>query len=308
MRSDARCAGCEKIRTRNRLTKRVEHKYTIRRVKGIMTKGIFGLAIGILLLASALPWSATSAEDAALNIPILVYHRFGPSAAGSTMVSTAAFESQMKWLSDNQYKVIPMGVLVNRLLGKGPPLPPRSVIVTVDDDHKSIHSELLPIVLRLGIPVTLFIYPSAISNASYALTWEQLQELQQTGLFDIQSHTYWHPNFRKDKMRLSSEAYEKFVEMQLVKSRTVLEKRIGSKVDLLAWPFGIYDDYLVKAAVKAGYIVAFTIDRRHVTVSESIMALPRYLMVNGDGTDGFAAIVAGRASEKAPVPDRRSNS
>lgn len=273
-----------------------------------MTKRIFGLATGILLLAASLSSSVTSAEDTALNVPILVYHRFGPSAAGSTMVSTTVFESQMKWLSDNQYRVIPMGVLVNRLLGKGPPIPPKSVIITVDDDHKSIYSELLPIVLRLGIPVTLFIYPSAISNASYAMTWEQLKELQQTGLFDIQSHTYWHPNFIKDKRKLSSEAYEQLVEMQLVKSRNVLEKQIGSKVDLLAWPFGIYDDFLIKAAVKAGYIVAFSIDRRRVTVSESIMALPRYLMVNEDGTNGFAAIVAGRASEKAPVPDRQSDS
>jgi Polysaccharide deacetylase len=50
--------------------------------------------------------------------------------------------------------------------------------------------------------VTLFVYPSAVSNAAYALTWEQLRELQATGLVDIQSHTYWHPNFREEKRRL----------------------------------------------------------------------------------------------------------
>ena len=35
------------------------------------------------------------------------------------------------------------------------------------------------------VPVTLFTYPSAISNARYAMTWAQLRELKATGLFDI---------------------------------------------------------------------------------------------------------------------------
>lgn len=43
------------------------------------------------------------------------------------------------------------------------------------------------------VPVTLFVYPSAISNATYAMTWEQLDTLHRTGLFDIGSPTYWHP-------------------------------------------------------------------------------------------------------------------
>ena len=52
-----------------------------------------------------------------------------------------------------------------------------------------------PLIERERIPVTLFSYPSAISNASYAMTWEQLAALKATGLFSIESHSYWHPNF-----------------------------------------------------------------------------------------------------------------
>jgi peptidoglycan/xylan/chitin deacetylase (PgdA/CDA1 family) len=157
---------------------------------------------------------------------------------------------------------------------------------------------MLPLVRRYGIPVTLFIYPSAVSNASYAMTWEQLQELKQTGQFDLQSHTYWHPNFKKDRKKLKPAEYQKEVDTQLSKSKTVLEKHFGTTVDLLAWPFGIYDDELEKDAAKAGYVAAFSIDRRHAGKSEKIMAEPRYLMVNGDGTKGFEAIVTGRAQEK----------
>ena len=61
------------------------------------------------------------------------------------------------------------------------------------------------------------------------MTWEQLDTLRKTGLFDIQSHTYWHPNFKTEKRRLSPDAYQTFTTMQLVKSKTVLESRLGSK-------------------------------------------------------------------------------
>jgi peptidoglycan/xylan/chitin deacetylase (PgdA/CDA1 family) len=208
------------------------------------------------------------------------------------------FEAQLKWLKDNGYTVIPLRTLVNYLRGEGPAPPAKAVVITVDDGHKTVYTEMLPLVRRYNLPVTLFIYPSAIANASYAMTWEQLLELKQTGLFDLQGHTFWHPNFKREKKKLKADAYQKLVETQLVKSKAVLEKRLGAQVDLLAWPFGIYDDFLEKEAEKAGYVAAFSIDRRQVTKSEAIMALPRYLMANGDGVKGFEAIVTGRAQEK----------
>lgn len=237
------------------------------------------------------------AEDQA-GVPILNYHRFGPRVTDSMTLTTPVFEAQLKWLKDNGYTVIPLKTLVNYLRNQGPPPPPKSVVITADDGHKSVYTEMLPIVCLYQIPVTLFIYPSAISNASYALTWDQLKALQQTGLFDIQSHTLWSPNFKKDRKRLSVDAYQTFVQEQLEKSKAILEKKLGGNVDLLAWPFGIYDGDLEKAAEKAGYVAAFSIDRRHADVSEKIMSQPRYLMANGDGTKGFAAIITGRSATK----------
>jgi hypothetical protein len=71
------------------------------------------------------------------------------------------------------------------------------VAITVDDGHRSVYTDLYPRIVRLRQPVTLFIYPSAISNAPYALTWAKLSEMARSGLVDEQSHTYWHPNFHQ---------------------------------------------------------------------------------------------------------------
>ena len=233
-----------------------------------------------------------------VNVPILLYHRFGPTVADSMTIKTPVFEEHLKYLRDNGFKVIPLRQLVDWYQKKGPPPPAKSVVIMADDGHKTVFNEMYPVVKKYNVPVTLFIYPSAISNAKYAMTWDQLRELKKSGLFDIQSHTYWHPNFKKDRKKMTPAEFEKSVDMQLVKSRTRLEKEMGGKVDMLAWPFGIYDDYLLKKAAAAGYVTTFTIERHHATSADTIMRLPRYLLINGDQGKGFAQILAGTAPKR----------
>ena len=59
-------------------------------------------------------------------------------------------------------------------------------------------------------------------------------------------------------------------------------------MDMLAWPFGIYDGELIKKAIQVGYIAAFTMERREATIADNIMALPRYLVVDPTGKKGRA--------------------
>ena len=214
------------------------------------------------------------------GVPIYLYHRFGHEITDSMTVSVTRFESQLKKFKEDNYQVIPLRQLVDSLLKKTNSLPPRSVVITVDDGHKSVYTEMFPLIKKYGIPVTLFLYPSALSNASYAMTWVQLREMKETGLWDYQGHTYWHPNFKTEKRRLPPDEYPRFVQGQLKKGKEKLEKEFHSKVDLLAWPFGIYDEDLMRLAREAGYTAAFSMERRDVNRSDNLMALPRYLMAD----------------------------
>ena len=242
------------------------------------------------VLAAGFCCPAAGAEDE-VTVPVLCYHRFGPKVADSMTVTTKVFESQLQWLKDHQYTVIPLKTLVNYLRGQGPLPPPKSVVITADDAHKTVYSDMLPLVRKYNVPVTLFVYPSCVSNASYAMTWDQLRELKSTGLFDFQSHTYWHPNFNKERARLIPAEFEKLVHMQFTKSREKLEKEMGVKVDLLAWPFGIFDPWLMAKAAESGYAAAFTIERHAVTRDDPAMALPRFLLTDKDRGKAFEAIL-----------------
>jgi len=255
---------------------------------------LFRFFLVVVLLVVPLP--ALSAES--FRVPILLYHRMGPTVADGMTVTTAVFESQMKFLHDNGYKVIPLRRLVDYYRGKAPAPGPKSVVIVEDDAHKSVYSDMLPVIRKYRYPVTIFCYPSAISNAKYAMTWDQLRELKKTGLFDIQSHTYWHPNFKKERKKLTPLALDEFVTSQLRKSKSKLEKELGGTVDMLAWPFGIYDDYLLKKGVETGYVASFSIERRHATPQDNIMKLPRYLLVNADSGKAFSQLLEGNAVKR----------
>lgn len=255
------------------------------------------LAVMLMTLFLSTPAPAAVAPD--VSVPILLYHRFGATVADGMTIKTAVFAEQMKYLHDNGYKVIPLQQLVLWCQGKGPAPAPKSVVIVEDDAHKSVYSDMLPIIRKYRFPVTLFVYPSAISNAKYAMTWEQLRELKGTGLFDIQSHTYWHPNFKRERRKLQPAAYEKLVMEQLLKSRRKLEHELGGTVNLLAWPFGIYDEELLKKAQQAGYVATFSIERRHAGRNERLQILPRYLLVNADQGKAFQQLLQGSAVKRA---------
>ena len=101
-----------------------------------------------------------------------------------------------------------------------------------------------------------------------------------------------HPNVKTEQRRLTKAAYKDFVYPQLSYSKAVLEQKLGKRIDLLAWPFGIYDDWLMKEATLAGYQAAFTLDRRSVQASDRPMAFPRFLMTDSQQGKAFERFLA----------------
>jgi len=255
-------------------------------IKKSIAKFLFSTFVLAVLSANCLAVQGTT-------VPILVYHNFDKTASGSMTISVAKFEEQMRWLYENGYTVIPLQTLVDYLQGEIASLPEKAVVITADDGRKSVYTYMWPIVNKYNFPVTLFVYPSAISNAPYAMTWQQLRELQDTGLFDVQGHTYWHPNFKQEKKRLSAAAFQQLVDAQLTGAKKIIDQKMDKKITLLAWPFGIYDDYLEKEAEKAGYTMTFSIDARHASSKEGDLTQPRYMIVEPCSDKTFAEIVKG---------------
>jgi peptidoglycan/xylan/chitin deacetylase (PgdA/CDA1 family) len=232
------------------------------------------------LAAAAASAPAATAATAAVGATVLCYHRFGPTVADSMTVRTPRFEGHLRVMRELGCTVIPLSMLVDYLAGRRKDLPPKAVVITVDDGHITQFTEMRPVIERAKVPVTLFVYPSAISNASYAMSWDQLRQMHASDLVEVAGHTYWHPNFKQERKKQKPEDFAKFVQTQLVKSKTVLENKLGKVWPYLAWPFGIYDQELMDFAKAAGYEAAFTLDATLATRGQPMLGLPRYLMID----------------------------
>ncbi|MGO9008113.1 MAG: polysaccharide deacetylase family protein [Beijerinckiaceae bacterium] len=266
------------------------------------------VAIALALAGAALTATIASrglarAEDA--GVPILLYHRFHPTKPGSTTVTAPVFEEQLVWLAEHHYAVVRLGSVVGALRGSGR-LEPQSVVITVDDGRRSQYTEMFPIIQRYHVPVTLFVYTDAVSYEPDALTWEEIGEMLKSGLVDVQSHTCSHPFFEKERARRSPADYESFVATELTKSKKTLEDRLGRPVDLLAWPYGVYDSALERAAVRAGYVAAFSVEDRLARAGEDLFSLPRIVVSDWARGARFAALLEPGAMTDPIDPEART--
>ena len=78
--------------------------------------------------------TANSGRD---EVPILLYHRFGPAMADGMTVTTKVFASHLEYLTKNGYTIIPLRKLIDFYLRKVPDLPPKSVVIVADDGPRA---------------------------------------------------------------------------------------------------------------------------------------------------------------------------
>ena len=242
----------------------------------------------LILLAFAAPaW--------AQQVSVLAYHRFNPAGStGATTVSTRVFAAQMDRIAELGLTVVPLQALLD-----GSALPPRAVAITADDGHQSVYTEMFPILRRHGFAATIFLNPPGLGHGSY-LRWDEIAEMQASGLIDPEPHTTNHPNFNTERARHTPEAFAALLKHELDDPRAILAARLGSRADILAWPFGIHDEALEAAASQAGYIAAFALGGRAANVGDPAFAIPRYQVYESDVGARFDRVLAG-------IPRGRAN-
>lgn len=108
------------------------------------------------------------------------------------------------------------------------------------------------------------------------LSWEAVREMAAAGI-TFASHTASHPllTFEEDGR----------VRDELMRSREVLERVLGQKIQALAYPNGDYDSRICEHARDAGYECAFTTERRWCGRDDDRWALPRFLIHDGSVVD-----------------------
>ena len=253
------------------------------RIKRILALASFAATVLSLL---SLREQASSTSALSLSIPILMYHHvgdWGESRAewAQWVVRSKEFRAQMDWLVANGFHTITFREL---LAGQkaGESVPAKSVIISFDDGWSAqegvVRAELEP----RGLHAVFFVYTAAVGatpNNSGYISWEQLRILESAG-HEVQSHTVSHG--RLTDMPPSQ------LDREMRESRATIEKEMHHPVKVIAYPFGIYDERVMRAASAAGYEFGLRADADLVVGKPLQYRMPRIRVGYDDGIEVFA--------------------
>ena len=192
-------------------------------------------------------------------IPVLTYHRFGDNCDSPLCMPADVFDRQMRYLTDNGFHTVTPEELL-AFLHYREPLPKRSVWITMDDGYRSTYKVAYPILKKYGFTATMFVYTEFVGASRLAITWDQLREMKASG-FAVGSHTVTHSDLTKPRPEESTDAFIARIRRELGESKKMIDRKLGQKTIVLAYPFGYYDRRAVNLAHEAGYKLAASVRR-----------------------------------------------
>jgi peptidoglycan/xylan/chitin deacetylase (PgdA/CDA1 family) len=190
----------------------------------------------------------------AIDLPILMYHyiRTPPSTRTDMLgyklsVAPEVFQEQMDWLFAHGFHPVNLDE-VRAYFAGSQALPPRPVVITLDDGYRDLYTNAFPILRAHGFTAVAYIVPSFVGWPDY-VTRDEIVEMDRDGI-EIASHTMSHANLAK--LSYGSAMYE------LVQSKRWLETLVGHPVLDFAYPSGKFTSQTVLAVQQAGYDTAVT--------------------------------------------------
>lgn len=254
--------------------------------------------------STPVPTPAKPTIDQNAQVIVFGYHRFVEKVRRpDTEITPALFESQMKELKEKNIPVVGMQDFLAWKRGEKN-IPPKGVILTLDDGWKSQYEVAWPILKKYGFPFTLFIHTEGVRGGHFAggesMSWEHLQELRDAGV-DIQAHSATHQDLRKPydaiaKKKLNPEEYAVWLKNETAGVKKILEDKLGIRVNAFAVPYGKHDETVRKAVLDAGYEAMFTVYGMPLTFGSPMDSLGRYLMENNKPQVFTTALNFGGAS------------
>lgn len=265
----------------------------------ILRKVIISLLI--VMTAGLLMFKETDKQvlsDAVLKeqVPVLMYHKVNPyfyDGGKGLRVTPAAFQEQMQYLYDQGYHTISLDQLMDHWQKKSD-LPIKPVVITFDDGYEDNYRFAFPVLKKFGFTATIFLVYDDIGgfnvwddkkNVAHhirLLSWPQIDIMKAEGI-TFESHTLTHPNLT----RITPEAARR----EITESKEKLEKRLGTEVNFIAYPYGKRNPVVDEAVRMAGYRGAVTTAIGKNLASTDPVGLKR-LRVNGYTTmEGFTRMV-----------------
>lgn len=183
---------------------------------------------------------------------VILYHHVSDKTPKSTSISQAQFEAQMDYLEKNNFTIVPLLELTEKLR-KGDPLPDKTAAISFDDSYASVYDSAYPRLKKRGWPFTFFVNTDSVGTSKLFVSWDQLREMSKNGV-TIANHTTKHNHLPRRENTESNSQWRERITAEITHAQKKIAQEIGSAPKILAYPFGEYDADVQQIAKKLGYI------------------------------------------------------
>jgi peptidoglycan/xylan/chitin deacetylase (PgdA/CDA1 family) len=221
--------------------------------------------------------------ERSVTVPVLTYHRVAPLSAVGQLdlkVDPANFAAELQALHDGGYHTITQAQLFDALY-RGAPLPPKPVIISVDDGYVDDVRTILPDLLRWHMVATFFVITGRMTEPGF-LSADQIRELDRAGM-DVGDHTAHHVDL--------TELTPSELTAETAGSRQALEAVLGHPVYFFAYPFGAFNDTVVQAVRAAGFTLAYTTAGGTTESTADPLTLPRVHVGRAETPSGLVGLL-----------------
>jgi peptidoglycan/xylan/chitin deacetylase (PgdA/CDA1 family) len=242
-------------------------------------------------LLGPIPASAPGAHRAPTEpVPILMYHVIGTVKPGTPFpelwVTASDFSAQMHALAAQGYH----GVTLQQAWDAwhhGGLLPSKPVVVSFDDGYSGQYKDAMPVLRSLHWPGVLNLKLGNLRDLKVA----HVREMIANG-WEIDSHTINHPSLPS-----VDDAHLRY---ELEASKARLKKDFGLNVNFFCYPAGAYNQHVIDAVKRAGYLAATTTDEGFARPQDTFV-LGRMRVNGSDSAAGLLAKLKGTDPTAAPT-------
>ncbi len=272
----------------------------------------------MLLLLISLPVFASEPAVHAIAYHDVKDHVTGDYDPDQYAVSTDRLIAQFTWLRENGFQPVSVETIIAAEQGRRS-LPQNAVLLTFDDGLASVYSRVYPLLKLFNYPAVVSVVTSWVEmdgGVAYAnrrrhaqdfLTWEQLREMQASGLVEIASHTHSlhtgisaNPQgnlqpavvtrFYDGERYESADVYRARLEADLAKSAALIKEMTGRAPRAITWPYGKFNEIAVAVAAAEGMSINLTLEPE-TTRAKGTLRLGRSLIIANPDLSEFSADV-----------------
>jgi len=208
---------------------------------------------------------------------------------------------QMNYLYDNNFKVINLAELYDRIQGRIK-VNQKTLVLTFDDGHADSYIYACPILKKYGFCATFFLISSFVGSKNLfpwlhepifpqgenlPLSAEQILDMAKEGM-DFGSHTLSHQRLSQLSQ---NQAYKEINE-----SKTYLEELLGREINYFSYPYGSWNDFdhtHQEIVRKAGYKLAVTSIYGSNSINSNLFSLRRIPIYGSDNLNTFRMKING---------------